>query len=127
MKLNIVLLILFTLIIFGCKTERKTEIRFCADIRADNPCIGEDSVFQHGANVWAQLLLYPGFKETDITANIYGFENGEKILIEGKKHEIEQGETIIMDMMFFNTCGNYVVEFLDDKGNIIAKKNLELY
>jgi len=126
MKLNIVLLALFTLVIFGCKTGRKAEIRFCADIRADNPCIGEDSIFLHGANVWTQLLLYPGFKETDITGNIYGFENGEKVLIEGKKYEIKQGETIIMDMMVLNNCGNYVVEFIDDKGNILAEKSLEI-
>jgi len=127
MKLNIVLLALFTLVIFGCKTERKAEIRFCADIRANNPCIGEDSVFRHGTHVWAQLLLYPGFKGTDITANIYIFENGEKVLINNKKFEIKQGETIIMDMMFFSSCGNYAVEFIDDKGNILAEKNLELY
>ncbi len=127
MKLNIVLLALFTLVIFGCKTERKVEIRFCADIRANNPCIGEDSVFYHGTNVWAQLLLYPGFKGTEITGNIYFFENEEKVLIEGKKYEIKQGKTIIMDMMFFYSCGNYVVEFIDDKGNILAEKNLELY
>ncbi len=126
MKLNIVLLALFTLVIFGCKTERKAEIRFCADIRANNPCIGEDSIFPHGARVWAQLLLYPGFKETDITANLYGFENGEKVLIEGKKHEIKQGQTIIMDIMVLNSCGNYVVEFIDDKGNILAEKSLEI-
>lgn len=127
MKLNIVLLALFTLVIFGCKTGRKAEIRFCADIRANNPCIGEDSVFLHGSNVWAQLLLYPGFKGTDITANLYGFENGEKVLFGDKKYEVEKGETIIMDMMYFNGCGNYVVEFIDDKGNILAKKNLEFY
>lgn len=125
MKINIILVALFTLVIFGCKTERKVEIRFCADIRADNPCIGEDTIFPHG-NVWVQLLLYPGFKGTDITANLYGFENGEKVLIEGKKHEIIQGEIIIMDMMALNSCGNYLVEFIDDKGNILAEKNLEI-
>jgi len=30
-------------------------------------------------------------------------------------------------MMFFSSCGNYAVEFIDDKGNILAEKNLELY
>lgn len=128
MKSYIILLTLVLSVFLGCERERKAEVRFCADIRPDNPCIGEDSIFRHG-NVWAQLLLEPGFKGTDITARLYSLDttSGEKVLIEDKELELDKDQIIVMEMMFLNTCGNYMVEYMDDQGNLLAQKNLEIY
>jgi hypothetical protein len=127
MKPNMLIPVLALLIITGCQAEEnQAEIRFCADIRSDNPCIGEDSIFRHG-NVWAQLLIPPGFKEKDIKVNLYAVSEGERSLIGDREYELDADQVILMDLMFFNTCGNYLVEFVDGKGNLVSERNLEIY
>ena len=102
-------------------------IRFCADIRAQDPCIGEDTVFMKGYNVWAQLLLSPDFEDSFVTGNLYGYEDGKRVFIEAKQHELSKGQTIIMEAMFFNMEGKFEVEFLDSKGKLLDKKGFEVW
>lgn len=64
---------LLTMVVLSCKEEKPAKIRLCSDIRPANPCIGEDSVFMQGKNVWAQLWLGRNFDDTAVIANLYGY------------------------------------------------------
>ena len=121
------MLALVSVAVTACQEKQLAEIRFCADVRPNNPCVGEDTVFLHGTNVWAQLLLKPGFDGTSVTGNFYGYENGKRVFIEGKEHELNENQSIIMEALFINLCGNYEVEFVDSNGNLLAKGGFEIW
>ena len=108
------------------KNENLVELRFCADVIPSNPCVGQDTIFMRGTDVWAQLLIKPGFKDTAVIGKIYGFQNGERVFIENKVHLLDEGEKIVMEAIFLNTCGNFEVEFYDTKGKLLAKKGFEI-
>ena len=127
MRKKLLLLTILAISLSSCQSEKMAQIRFCADIRAQEPCIGEDTVFMKGYNVWAQLLLNPGFDDSFVTGNLYGYENGKRVFIEAKQHELNKGQTIIMEAMFFNMEGKFEVEFLDSKGNLLDKKGFEVW
>jgi hypothetical protein len=127
MNKKILLLALLAISVFSCQSDQMAQIRFCADIRAEDPCIGEDTVFLKGYNVWAQLLLSPRFNDTSVTGNLYGYEDGKRVFIGSTKHEISEGQSIVMESMFFNMEGKFEVEFLDTKGNLLAKKGFEVW
>jgi hypothetical protein len=118
---------LLAISILSCQSEKMSQIRFCADIRAEDPCIGEDTVFMKGYNVWAQLLLSPRFDDTSVTGNLYGYENGKRVFIGSTTHELSEGQSIVMESMFFNMEGKFEVEFLDSKGNLLDKKGFEVW
>jgi hypothetical protein len=124
---KILFLSVLAISIFSCQNEKMAQIRFCADIRGDNPCIGEDTVFLKGYNVWAQLLLSPRFKDTAVTGNLYGYENGKRVFIGTTTHELSEGQSIVMEAMFFHMEGKFEVEFLDSKGNLLDKKGFEIW
>jgi hypothetical protein len=92
MRKKILLLAILAISLFSCQSEKMAQIRFCADIRAQDPCIGEDTVFMKGYNVWAQLLLSPGFEDSYVTGNLYGYENDKRVFIEAKQHELNKGQ-----------------------------------
>lgn len=127
MSKNILMLALLTAAIFGCqKNENLVELRFCADVISSNPCVGEDTVFLRGTDVWAQLLLKPGFKDTAVIGKFYGYQNGEWVFIDRKVHILDEGQQIVMEPLFLNLCGNFEVEFYDSRGNLLAKKGFEI-
>lgn len=127
MKIRILLLALSLLTLTGCRDEKLAEIRFCADIRPHDPCIGEDTVFLHGSMVWAQLLLSPEFHDTAVTGNIYGLQEGKRSFLGTKVHELSEGQTIVMEAISLNECGNYEVEFLDSRGMLLARGVFEVW
>jgi hypothetical protein len=127
MRKKLLFLSILVLSLSGCQGEETAQIRFCADIRAAEPCIGEDTVFLKGYNVWAQLLLSPGFNDTAVTGNLYGYEDGKRVFIGSTRHEISKGQTIVMESMFFNMEGEFEVEFIDSKGKLLAKKGFEVW
>ncbi len=128
---NVVLFLLpviLTITGSGCQEEKKlAEIRFCADIMANDPCVGEDFVFMQGSIVWAQLMLKSGFSDTLVTGNLYGYQNGKRQFIESTVHKISEDQSIVMEPMFFNTNGDFEVEFVGSKGNLLDKKGLEIW
>ncbi len=127
MRKGLLLLAVIAMAAFSCrKDEKLVELRFCADVISSNPCVGEDTVFIRGTDVWAQLLLKPGFKDTAVIGKFYGFQNGERVFIESKVHELEEYEKIVMEPLFLNICGNFVVEFYDTKGKLLARKGFEI-
>ena len=127
MRKGLLLLAVIAMAAFGCQKEEKlANIRFCADVLPSAPCVGEDTVFIRGTDVWAQLLLKPGFKDTAVIGKFYGFQNGERVFIESKVHELEEYEKIVMEPLFLNICGNFVVEFYDTKGKLLARKGFEI-
>lgn len=127
MRKKLIILALLAIAVTGCQEEKQAQIRLCADIRANDPCIGEDTVFMKGYNVWAQLIMDPSFEDTEVTGNLYGYQDGERVFIEGKRHELDEGQTIVMDAMFFNMEGKFEVEFVDSKGNLLDKKGFEIW
>ena len=127
MNKKLLILVLLAITATGCQENKQAQIRFCADIRANNPCTGEDTIFMKGLNVSAQLLIDPSFEDTENTGNLYGYQNGERVFIEGNKHELNEGQTIVMEAMFFNMEGKFEVEFLDSKGNVLDKKGFEIW
>ncbi|MFP4366022.1 MAG: hypothetical protein ACLFQA_02900 [Bacteroidales bacterium] len=120
-------LALLTMVVLSCKEEKPAEIRLCSDIRPANPCIGEDSVFIQGKNVWAQLWLGRNFDDTAVIANLYGYQDGQRIFIESIEHEIDQGQEVVMESLFFNNKGKFEVEFRGSKGNLLDKKGFEIW
>ncbi len=127
MKKLFLLLALASAVFTGCKEEPLATARFCADISPQNPCVGEDNVFIQGTNVWAQLLLSPRFDDTKVTGNFYGYQDGQRIFIESKVHELDPGQTIIMEQLFINLCGDFEIEWLDSQGNLLAKGEFEIW
>jgi hypothetical protein len=127
MTKKLLFLAVLAISLFSCQNEQMAQIRFCADIRAEDPCIGEDTVFMKGYNVWAQLLLSPDFDDTAVTGNLYGYENGNRVFIGSTTHKLSKGQTIVMESMFFNMEGEFEVEFLDSKGKLLAKKGFEVW
>jgi hypothetical protein len=127
MKNKILFLLLIAFAATNCQDKKQVELRFCADVRPHEICIGEDSVFMQGRNVWAQLLLSDGFAEKTVTGNLYGFEDGKRVFIGATEHNIDEGQIIIMESMFFNSKGKFEVEFIDSKGNLLDKKGLEIW
>ncbi|MFO7922281.1 MAG: hypothetical protein R6U58_01140 [Bacteroidales bacterium] len=127
MKKLLLILAVLTFAVAGCQEEKPAAVRFCADIRPNNPCIGEDTVFLHGTNVWAQLLLNPEFDGTSVTGNLYGYQDGKRVFIESKVHELSEGQEIVMEAIFLNNCGEFEVEFLDSRGNLLAKGGFEIW
>ncbi len=111
----------------GCEEKKLAEIRFCTDVRPHEPCIGEDTVFMQGTNVWAQLWLDPGFKDNSVTAHLYGYQEGKRIFIESIHHELSNDQQVIMEPLFFNSSGNFEVEFRDSGGNLLDKKGFEIW
>ncbi|TVR71221.1 MAG: hypothetical protein EA408_09460 [Marinilabiliales bacterium] len=111
----------------GCKDEPLAHARFCADISPQNPCVGEDNVFIQGTNVWAHLILSPRFNDTAVTANFYGYQNGQRIFIESIHHELDPGQTLVMEQLFINLCGDFEIEWKDSKGNLLAKGEFEIW
>ncbi len=127
MRKNLLFLVVISMTLFCCrKNENLVEMRFCADIVSSNPCVGEDTVFLRGTNVWAELLLKPGFKDTAVIGKFYGYQNGEWVFIESKVHSLDEGEKIVMEPLFLNLCGNFKVEFFDTKGKLLAKRGFEI-
>ena len=127
MRKYILLLAIIAAVVFSCqKNENLVELRFCANVIPTNPCFGEDTVFLRGTDVWAQLLLKPGFKDTAVIGKFYGYQNGEWVFIESKVHTLDEGQEIVMEALFLNLCGNFEVEFYDTKGKLLAKKGFEI-
>jgi hypothetical protein len=127
MRTGLLILALTALTITGCRDEKLAYIRFCSDIRANDPCIGEDTVFVKGYNVWAQLVLSPRFNDTVVTGKLYGYQDGKRVHIESVRHEIVEGQQIVMESMFFNMEGKFEVEFIGSKGNLLDKKGFEIW
>jgi hypothetical protein len=127
MRNNILFLAIVAMIVIGCQRDEKlAELRFCADISSQQPCIGEDTIFIRGTDVWAQLLLKPGFTDTAVIGKFYGYQNGERVFIEQIVHTIVKGETIVMEALFLNICGSFEVEFYDTRGNLLDRKGFQL-
>ncbi len=120
-------LALLILVTSSCEKEKTAEIRLCSDIRPANPCIGEDSVFMQGNNVWVQLWLKPGFDDNTVTGHLYGYQEGQRIFIESITHEIDEGQEVVMEPLFFNNKGEFEVEFRDSNGNLLDKKGFEIW
>lgn len=118
-----VLAVIFTA---GCKEDKKAVIRFCADVVAQNPCVGEDTVFNQGTKVWAQLFLPDTYADTAVVGNLYGYPDGFKVFIETKVHHLDKGQKIVMEPIFSGHCGKFEVEFLDTKGNLLDAKLFRL-
>lgn len=123
--------IIFVAIVFmalaGCQERKLAEIRFCADITLEEPCMGEDTVFLQGTNVWAQLWLRAGFDDTSVTAHLYGYQDGQRIFIESIVHELSENQQVVMESLFFNNKGNFEVEFRDSRGRLLDKKGFEIW
>ncbi len=123
--------IIFVLIAFmalaGCQERKLAEIRFCSDITVEEPCMGEDTVFLQGTNVWAQLWLRAGFDDTSVTAHLYGYQDGHRIFIESIVHELSENQQVVMESLFFNNKGNFEVEFRDSRGRLLDKKGFEIW
>ncbi|MEX2372048.1 MAG: hypothetical protein WD578_13680 [Bacteroidales bacterium] len=126
MKKIFLFMAVITMVVAGCGEDKLAELKFCSDIRPDEPCIGEDTIFMQGTNVWAQLYLKPGFTDSIVTGILYGYEDGKRVLIESIKHEIGEGQQVIMEAMFFNSKGNFEVEFSDSNGNLLDKRGFEI-
>jgi hypothetical protein len=127
MRKNILILALISMAFFCCqRNEKMAELRFCADIIPSQPCVGEDTVFIRGTDVWAQLLLKPGFQDTAVIGDFYGWQNGERVFIERKVHPLDKDERIVMEALFLNICGNFEVEFYDTQGNLLAKGRFQI-
>ena len=127
MKRCFLLLSIVAIIVSGCqKNPKMAELRFCADVIPSQPCVGEDTVFIRGTDVWAQLLLKPGFQDTAVIGDFYGWQNGERVFIERKVHPLDKDERIVMEALFLNICGNFEVEFYDSKGNLLAKGRFQI-
>jgi hypothetical protein len=127
MRKNLLLLAMLAMAVFGClKNEKQAELRFCADILPNEPCAGEDTIFLRG-RVWAQLLLEPGFKDTAVIGKLYGFQDGERVFIESKVHQLDEDEKVIMEILTLNASGNFEVEFCDTRGNLLARKGFEVW
>ena len=120
---NLLLLSALTVILAsGCKENKKAELRFCADVVAQNPCVGEDTVFNLGTKVWAQLFLPEGYADTAVVGNLFGYPEGFKVFIETKVHTLSKGQTIVMEPIFSIRCGKFEVEFLDTQGNLLDSR-----
>lgn len=127
MKRSLLLLAIFAMAVSGCiKHPEVAELRFCADVIPSQPCVGEDTVFIRGTDVWAQLLLKPGFNDTAVIGDFYGWQNGERVFIERKVHPLDKDERLVMEALFLNICGNFEVEFYDTKGNLLAKGRFQI-
>jgi hypothetical protein len=127
MRKGFFLLALIAVAAFSCQKDAKmAELRFCADIIPTEPCVGEDTVFIRGTDVWAQLILKRGFKDTAVIGDFYGWQNGERIFIERKVHSLDKDEKIVMEALFLNICGNFEVEFYDTRGNLLAKRRFQI-
>lgn len=111
----------------GCQERELARIRLCSDIRPEEPCVGEDTVFMQGTNVWAQLWLRPGFDGSSVTAHLYGYQEGQRIFIESIVHELSQNQEVVMEPLFFNSRGNFEVEFRDSRGKLLDKKGFEIW
>jgi hypothetical protein len=111
----------------GCQERERARIRFCADISPEQPCIGEDTVFIQGRNVWTQLWLRPGFDHEYVTGYLYGYQDGERIFIESLVHELSPNQQVIMEAMFFNNKGRFEVEFRDSQGKLLDKRGFEIW
>ncbi len=120
-------LVLFLSCYTGCREKVPPIIRFCSDISPEYPCIGEDSVFISGSYVWVQLLLNPGYKDTLVTGNLYGYQEGERIFIGSKDHILSTDQTIVMEALFLNLSGYYEVDFLDSRGRLLASGKFEIW
>jgi hypothetical protein len=127
MKKALFFMAVLALALYACQEKKLAEIRFCSDIRANDPCIGEDSVFLRGTNVWAQLWFASGFSDTVVTASLFGYQDGQRILIESMVYEINEGQQVLMESLFFDSSGHFEVEFRGSGGNLLDQKGFEIW
>lgn len=127
MKRNVFVLVILSIAVICCqKNEKLAELRFCADILASEPCVGQDTIFPRGTDVWAQLLLSEEYRDTAVIGNLYGYQSDKWVFIEKIVHPLDENERIVMEALFLNLCGNFKVEFFDTKGNLLAKNGFQI-
>jgi hypothetical protein len=122
MKRSFFCILLAAMTWYGCQEMNKSDvqIRFCADISAKEPCMGEDTVFLKGVHVWVQVFLPPTYKDTAVVEELYGYPEGFKAFIETKVHKLNQGQAVVMEPIFSSDCQKFEVEVKDTKGKLLV-------
>jgi hypothetical protein len=120
-------IIMVVLWLSSCQERSPAEIIFCRDIRADQPCIGQDSVFMRNTSMWAQLWLSPGFSDTVITATLSSGKDDQNKVIEHMTYRLHEGQQVVMETFFFDSGGHYELEFRDSRGKLLDRKGFEIW
>lgn len=128
MKRSLFFFAVVALVWFGCRENDKSEvqIRFCSDISAKEPCMGEDTVFLKGVHVWVQVFLPPSYKDSAVVEDLYGYPEGYKAFIETKVHKLNQGQVVVMEPIFSADCQKFEVEVKDTKGKLLVSKTFRI-
>ena len=127
MKRIIPLFFLILILLFpGCQKKQRGEVRFCYSYDLENTCIGETTTFLVTSRVWVVLELNSPSPGETVKGSLYLIEENERTLILDKEYQLEQGEKNAVDPLVINRPGKFILEFTDEKGKIIAFKELEI-
>jgi hypothetical protein len=126
MKRIIPLFFIITLLFPGCQKQQRGEVRFCYSYDLENTCIGETTTFLVRSRFWVVLELNSPSPGETVKGSLYRIGENDRTFILDKKYQLEQGEKKTADALVINQPGRFILEFTDDKGKIIASKELEI-
>jgi len=126
MKRIIPLFFILTLLFPGCQKQQRGKIRFCYSYDLENTCIGETNTFLVKSRFWVVLELNNPSPGETMKGNLYRIGENERTFILGKEYRLEQGEKNTADALIINQPGRFILEFTDEKGKIVASKELEI-
>lgn len=115
----------------GCTEKEEVKIEFCEKIDANGLCIGSGTEFLLGSEVHVRCKSNNPFPGKQVTGSIYVLEEDNRFLLGTRFFELSPGDTYLTHNIPFNEFGNgslgrFLVEFTDDRGRILASKELTI-
>ena len=114
------------LTITNCSNPKEYSIDFCINLNSDIECEPSMTVFNAGDRVYVLFECNQPFTEKVITGNFYYIDQTEKIPLGSQNWTINPGDSYAYDDVVFTETGTYEFEFLNNKGEVLARNKLEI-
>lgn len=130
MKLILLLLGLMSLL-FSCSPEPDITIQFCESLDQNDQCSVDRNQFKLGEKVFVRCESEAPFVARKIIGKIYRLEKDRQIPLSSKEFNLTPGNTYITQNIPFHefgyeALGNFLVEFVDDKNQLLAKREITI-
>ncbi|MEZ4825045.1 MAG: hypothetical protein R3C61_01945 [Bacteroidia bacterium] len=126
----ILFLILGVLAFAGCKEPNPYEVVFCASLGTDDECLGQSNHFPPETRVFVRCNAEKPFPYDYITGAIYEIRGGRKTgLIAQQSFALKVHDTHVSYFLPFDQYkgkGEFLIEFTDPQGNILAASTVYL-
>ncbi len=118
--------LLTLLIMISCTSQREYTLNFCTSLNKGIECEPSLTSFNVGDRVFVLFECNQPFIEKKVTGKFYYIEQNKKIELGSQGWTINPGDSYAYDYVDFTQPGKYEFEFLNDKGEILASKKLEV-